>query len=86
MATTRLVAHDSLLLDDDGGGSDQSVATPRTTADRGICREEVEGAPPGGDRHLAGGALGDRRGGLLVASQGRPAAPGGRGRQGAAEN
>ena len=30
--------------------------------------------------------LGDRRGGLLVASQGRPAAPGGRGRRGAAEN
>ena len=46
----------NLLLDDDGGGrSDRSAATPRGTADQLICREGVEGAPPGRDQHPAGG-------------------------------
>ena len=65
------------------------IDLPRHLEDRQILDLPWRGwraRPPAEIDISPGGALGDRRGGLLVASQGRPAAPGGRGRRGAAEN
>jgi len=40
--------HDSLMLDDDDGGSGRSATTPRRSADLRSAVERVEGAAPGG--------------------------------------
>jgi len=40
--------HDSLMLDDDGGGSGRSAAIPRRSANLRSAVERVEGAAPGG--------------------------------------